>query len=219
MMHMFRTPSRGSLRALAIASAVAGTLAACGGSDESTTGVAAAQAGKLVVQLTDAPFPYDSVKSVDVFVVRVDAKSAATDSADAAKDAEAGADKGGWTTLAEPKAKIDLLTLRDGKTTTLGEKALPTGSYRGFRLVIDPAQSSVTLKNGTVLTATSDPGIKFPSAEQSGLKVQLDGAVTIGKDSTSKMLIDFDVAESFLMRGPAMKNGLLFKPVIKGAVK
>ena len=215
----FGTPTRGSLRALAVASAVAGTLGACSGSDESTTGVTAGQSGKLVVQLTDAPFPFDSVKSVDVFVVRIDAKTAGTDSADAAKDAEAGADKGGWTTLAEPKAKIDLLTLRDGKTTTLGEKAIPAGSYKGFRLVIDPAQSSVTLKNGTVLTATSDPGIKFPSAGQSGLKVQLDRDVTVGKDSTSKMLIDFDVAESFVMRGPAMKNGLLFKPVLKGSVK
>jgi hypothetical protein len=218
---MFGTPTRGSLRALAFASAVAGTLAACaGGSDESTTGVAAGRAGTLVVQLTDAPFPFDSVKSVDVFVVRVDARTTATDSAQAALDVDdASKERGGWTTIAEPKAKIDLLTLRDGKTTTLGQAAIPAGTYKGFRLIIDPAQSSVTLKNGTVLTATSDPGIKFPSAGQSGLKVQLDRDVTVGKDSTSKMLIDFDVAESFVMRGPAMKNGLLFKPVLKGAVR
>ena len=217
--------SRGGLRALAVTSAVAGTiagtLAGCsGGSDEAATGVAGARAGTLVVQLTDAPFPYDSVKSVDVFLVRVDAKTTATDSAEAAKGAgDDGKDSGGWTTLAEPKAKVDLLTLRDGKTTTLGQKSIPAGSYKGFRLIIDPAQSSVTLKNGTVLTATSEPGIKFPSADKSGIKVNLDRDVRVGADSTSSMLIDFDVAESFVMRGPAMKNGLLFKPVIKGSVK
>lgn len=218
---MLATTTRGGLRALAIASAVAGTLGGCtSSSDEPTTGVVAGRTGTLVVHLTDAPFPFDSVKSVDVFVVRVDAKTAATDSAEAAKDADdAGKDKGGWTTIAEPKAKIDLLTLRDGKTTTLGQKAIPAGTYKGFRLVIDPAQSSVTLKSGTVLTATSDPGIKFPSAAQSGIKVNLDRDVTVGKDSTSAMLIDFDVAQSFVMRGPAMKNGLTFTPVIKATLK
>jgi hypothetical protein len=218
---MFGTHTRWALRATAVASAIAGTIVACsGGEDSLATGVAGGQAGTLVVHLTDAPFPFDSVKSVDVFVVRVDAKLTATDSAEAAKGADdAGKDQGGWTTIAEPKAKIDLLTLRDGKTTTLGQKAIPTGSYKGFRLIIDPAQSSVTLKSGTVLTATSDPGIKFPSADKSGIKVNLDRDVQVGKDSTSAMLIDFDVAESFVMRGPAMKNGLLFKPVLKGSVK
>jgi hypothetical protein len=220
-MHMFGTPTRGALRALAVVSAVAGTIAACGtGADDATTGVTAGQTGMLLVQLTDAPFPFDSVKSVDVFVVRVDAKTTATDSAEAAKDADdAGKDRGGWTTIAEPKAKIDLLTLRDGKTTNLGQKAVPAASYKGFRLVIDPAQSSVTLKNGTVLTATSNPGIQFPSAAQSGIKVNLDRDVRVGKDSTSAMVIDFDVAQSFQMRGPAMKNGLMFTPVLKATVK
>jgi hypothetical protein len=219
---MFDTRTRWALRALAVASTVAGTVVGCaGGSDDTlATGVAGGQAGTLVVHLTDAPFPYDSVKSVDVFVVRVDAKTSATDSAEAAQGAgDDGKDKGGWTTIAEPKAKIDLLTLRDGKTTNLGQKAVPAGTYKGFRLIIDPAQSSVTLKNGTVLTATSEPGIKFPSADRSGIKVNLDRDVRVGKDSTSAMVIDFDVAESFVMRGPAMKNGLLFTPLLKGAVR
>jgi hypothetical protein len=215
---MFR-PITQQVRALAVTAATAG-LIACSGGDGAATGVAAGKTGTLLVQLTDAPFPFDSVKSVDVFLVRVDAKMTATDSAEAAKGADDdGRDKGGWTTIAEPKAKVDLLTLRDGKTANLGQKALPAGTYKGFRLVIDPAQSSVTLKNGTVLTATSDPGIKFPSADHSGIKVNLDRDVRIGGDSTSAILIDFDVAESFVMRGPAMKNGLTFKPVLKATVK
>ena len=213
MRHLFRP---------AVAALVGGSVlaaAACG-DDGLAPDALAGGTGRLVVQLTDAPFPFDSVKSVEVFVVRIDGKAAASDSADAAKNtADAEKESGGWTTLAEPKAKIDLLALRDGKTTTLGQKAIPAGSYKGFRLIIDPAQSSVTLKSGTVLTATSDPGIKFPSADKSGIKVDLDRDVRVGKDSTSALVIDFDVAQSFVMRGPAMKNGLLFKPVIKGTSK
>ena len=218
---MLGTTTRGALRSLALSMTAVVAVAGCSGADDAdTTGVVGGQAGRLVVHLTDAPFPFDSVKSVDVFLVRVDAKLAATDSAEAAQDAgEDGKGKGGWTTIAEPKAKIDLLTLRDGKTTSLGEKTLPAGSYKGFRLVIDPAQSSVTLKSGTVLTATSDPGIKFPSAAQSGIKVNLDRDIRVGSDSTSAMLIDFDVAQSFVMRGPAMKNGLTFTPVIRATVR
>src|SRR5690349_18582329 len=101
---MFGTHTRWALRAAVVASVAAGVVAGCaGGSDDSlATGVAAGQAGTLVVHLTDAPFPFDSVKSVDVFVVRVDAKTSATDSAEAAQGADDdGKDKGGWTTIAE----------------------------------------------------------------------------------------------------------------------
>ena len=212
-------PRRAAVAALSLAAAVAGgTLAACTASEDASTGLASSGRGTLAVRLTDAPFPFDSVKSVDVFVVRVDAKVAETDSADASRDADADdKGKGGWTTVAEPGAKFDLLTLRDGKSTPLGQASLPAGTYKGVRLIIDPAQSSVTLKNGTVLTATSDPGIKFPSAGHSGIKVQLDRDVRIGADSTSQLTIDFDVGESFVMRGPAMRNGLLFRPVIRTA--
>jgi hypothetical protein len=176
--------------------------------------------GTLVVQLTDAPFPLDSVRSADIFVVRIDGKQQDADSAEASRDTGDGEnDHGGWTLLAEPKAKIDLLALRDGKASTLGQKALPPGSYRSFRLIIDPAQSSVTLKDGTVLTSTSNPGIKFPSADRSGIKIQLDREVTIGKDSTKTLVVDFDLSRSFEMRGPAMKNGLTFKPEIKATSK
>src|SRR5207237_9434138 len=110
----------------------------------------------------------DSVKSADIYVVRIDGKQADADSSSAAgHTSDADKEQDGWTTLAEPKARIDLMALRNGKTSTLGQKSLTAGSYRSFRLIIDPMQSSVTLKDGTVLTATSNPGIKFPSADRS----------------------------------------------------
>jgi hypothetical protein len=191
-----------------------GLVAACGDDAFVDDQIGPRGSGRLVVQLTDAPFPFDSVKSVDVFVVRIDAKAEASDSAAAATGTDdAAKDAGGWVTLAEPKAKFDLLTLRDGKFATLGEKSLPAGSYKSFRMIIDPAQSRVTLKSGDSVS------VQWPSAGRSGIKLQLGKDVTVGKDSTTALLVDFDVGDSFVMRGNAMRNGLLFKPVIKAAAR
>lgn len=193
-------------------------IAACG-ADSSTS--AAAGTGTLQVLLTDAPFSTDSVSRVDVFVVRVDAKQAESDSTEAARGAsDDSASAGGWTTIATPKAKIELLALRNGVSTILGDKSITAGSYRSFRFIIDPMQSSLTLKNGTVLTNTSSPSVSFPSAARTGIKVQLDQPITVGAGATTKVLIDFDVAKSFVLRGNSLaQNGLLFKPVIRGTLK
>src|SRR3954465_15876082 len=86
-------------------------VAACGGADTAPHGL-----GTLVVQLTDAPFPTDSVKSVDIFVVRVDGRVVEADEAaagaDVATEDESHGD--GWKTLATPNASIDLLSLQNG---------------------------------------------------------------------------------------------------------
>ena len=199
-------PSRGALVALF-------ALAACGGSGSGST---AAKSGTLAVQLTDAPFSIDSVSRVDVFVVRVDARVQTADSAEAADDA-AGAH--GWTTVASPNASFNLLAYQNGETVGLGEAALPAGSYRALRLVIDPSQSSVTLKDGVELTGASDPGVKFPSGNRSGLKVQLSQPIVVGEESETTVVLDFDVSQSFVLRGNSLsQHGLLFKPVIRASV-
>jgi hypothetical protein len=171
--------------------------------------------GTVVVKLTDAPFPLDSLESVDIFVVRVDARTEAveTEEADAATDEES-AEASGWKTLASPNASINLLTLQNGTTTTLGEASLTEGSYSGFRLIIDPSKSSITLKGGEKLQGT------FPSASRSGIKVLLTKPVEVEGEETTTMTLDFDVANSFVMRGNSLsQNGLLFKPVVKGTWK
>jgi hypothetical protein len=201
---------------LAIAGVVTGALA-CG----SDSGVTSQGYGTLEIHLTDAPFPTDSVSRVDLFIVRVDGKQEESDSAQVARgvgDDSAGVD--GWMTLATPKQKIELLALRDGVTSMIGTTSVAAGSYRSFRLVIDPSQSSVTLKNGTVLTSTSSPSVAFPSAARSGIKVNLDRPISVSASSTTPMLVDFDVAQSFVIRGNSLdQNGLLFKPVIRGTLK
>jgi hypothetical protein len=195
----------------------AGTLVAACSSDKTTS----SGNGAMAVQLTDAPFPIDSLSSVDVFVVRVDARQASADSTSAAQGAaDDSASMGGWTTLATPKAKVNLLAYQNGSTLPLGTAGMAAGSYAGFRLVIDPSQSSVTLKNGTVLSGTSTPGIMFPSGSRSGIKINLSSPITVIAKDTTTVLIDFRVDSSFVIRGSTiMQNGLLFKPVIQATMK
>lgn len=188
-------------------------LAACGTTDPAGSGV-------LRVQLTDAPFPADTVESVDIWVVRVDARLREADSAQAALGAgDDSASIGGWTTISSPNQSFDLMTLRGGAVADLGQDTLPQGNYRGFRLVIDPSKSSVTLKDGTVLDGSSSPSVSFPSAARSGIKINVTQSIPVGADSVSTMLIDFDLDHSFVMRGNSISSGLNFTPVIKASPK
>jgi hypothetical protein len=158
--------------------------------------------------MTDAPFPFSQVSRVDVFVVRVDASKAEPTDA-AASDASV---QDGWTTVATPNTSINLLDLGDGKTTNLGATTLATGTYNGFRLIIDPSKSSMTLTDGT------QPAIAFPSAGHSGIKVKLDQPISLTENG-SVMTLDFDVGRSFVMRGNDAKNGFNFKPVIRAVAE
>lgn len=200
---------------LLIAAAIAATTTAVACAD--STGP---RSGTVVVRLTDAPL--DSVQSVNVWVVRIDAKAATTDSADAAANTE-GADRGGWTTIAEPDALFDLLSLRTD-TATVGVSDLPAGNWRGLRIVIDPSRSHVLLKDGTELNgrtnlaATGEPGITFPSAATSGIKVNLSQPLRIDGDTT-ELTVDFDAGASFIARGASASDGFIFRPVVKATVK
>jgi hypothetical protein len=171
--------------------------------------------------MTDAPFPLDDVASIDIFVVRVEAKTQATTEADAAADVEEDdAESDGWIVLAEPNDDFDLMDLRNGVTVFLGDAVVPQGNYQSFRLIIDTDHSTVTLKDGTVLSATSTPSIMFPSAGRSGIKVIMTDAIVVEDGATTDVLLDFDAEESFVLRGNTItQNGLLFKPVIKATIQ
>jgi hypothetical protein len=182
-------------------------LAACDGNTSPAT-------GELTVLLTDAPFPWAQVERADVHVVRIDAKLAEAGAADI-DDPLAADPSSGWVTVAAPDQAYDLLQLRNGATANLGQATLPTGRYRGFRLILDTDRSSVTLVDGTVLTGASTPGIEWPSAAETGIKIVLDEPIEVTADGTV-MVLDFDLARSFVLRGNRVaQNGLLFTPVIR----
>ena len=180
--------------------AVCALAAACGDSNPTMT-----NGGQVTVLLTDAPFPFSQVKSVDIYVTRIDAKLADVDSAAAANEA----DSAGWKTLVSPNTSINLLTLRNGQTANLGVATLPAGTYRSFRFIIDTDKSSVTLTDDT------KPEIKWPGGGKNGIKIILDKPFEVAAGGTTNLLLDFDVGRSFVMRGNSIsQNGLLFKPVI-----
>jgi hypothetical protein len=165
----------------------------------------APSSGRLEVRMTDAPFPFSEVKSVNVHVVRVDARR------DGVSDGELEneEDMDGWVTIASPDAAFDLLTLQGGVTTNLGSATLATGRYNAFRLILDTDESSVILDDDT------EVDIMWPSAGQTGIKIFLDAPIDVVEGS-SVMVLDFDVGMSFVLRGNSIRNnGLLFKPVIR----
>jgi hypothetical protein len=192
---------KGNLRILAAAALLATAVTACGDSSGTNT-------GRLTVRLTDAPFPFSDIAAVDVYVVRVDARR------DTPTDAEVEDENNedGWTTIATPNATINLLDLAGGKTMNLGAATLASGTYNGFRLIIDPAKSLLTLADGT------HPDVKFPGAGHSGLKVQLEKPIELTQDG-SVMTLDFDVGRSFVMRGNNARNGFIFRPVIRAVAE
>lgn len=202
-------------RPFVAASLALGALVACSDSESLGPGE-----GRIAVRMTDAPFPLDDVASIDIFVVRVEAKTQVTTEEEAALDVEEDeAESDGWIVLAEPNDDFNLMDLRNGVTVFLGDAVVPQGDYRSFRLIIDTDRSSVTLKDGTVLTATSSPSIKFPSAGNSGIKILLTDDIVVEAGVTTDVLLDFDAEESFVLRGNTiMQNGLLFKPVIKATI-
>ncbi len=215
---------------MALSTAVLFGTAACRDSTGTGTGmvnvrltngaVPDALVGQVAAAMTEAPLPEGSVKSVDVFVVRVEARRQEPSDAEAAVNTEEfDAAQGGWVTIAEPNTAFDLMMLAGGTTTTLGVAELATGAYRGFRLVIDPAKSSVTLNDeaNTVISGESIEGLKFPSAATSGIKIHLTGApLDVEDGETSILVVKFDVTRSFVMRGTTLdQSGLLFTPVIR----
>src|SRR5688500_2613471 len=188
-----------------------GALAGCSDSESLGPGQ-----GRIAVRMTDAPFPLDDVASIDIFVVRVEAKTQVTTEEDAALDIEErDAESDGWIVLATPNEEFDLMDLRNGVNVFLGDAVVPEGDYRSFRLIIDTDQSSVTLKDGTVLTANSSPSIMFPSAGRSGIKVILTEAGVVVEGLTTDGLPALDAEQSFVMVGnTTLHNRLLSNPGI-----
>src|SRR5438552_1328197 len=88
------------------------------------------------VLLTDAPFPYDSVARVNVYVASIDASSDL--------DTTGG---GQWVRAATPARAFDLLTLQRGATALLREAELDARPYPAIRMVIDADKSSIVYNN------------------------------------------------------------------------
>jgi len=157
-----------------------------------------AKAGPTQVFLIDDPFPYDQVARVDVYIVRV-AASTKPDTAGNASDSL----QTGLRTITAPHRPYNLLELGNGAAAKLGEGIVLPGQYVQFLITMDADSSSITLKDGTVLTNRTSPGIDwggYPSRFSFGLFT--DPPIQIA-DSGAVVIIDFDLGRSFYARDPA----------------
>jgi hypothetical protein len=145
--------------------------------------------GFVRLQLMDASFTNGSVARADVYVVRIDARLAPSDSASSdSAVAQDSALSGGWKTIASPGRLFGFIALSNGPMTDLGVAPLPGGSYAALRLIIDTDSSTLTLKNGTVLRSALlgfSPGIKWPSAGRTGLEIMLPSPVAVVAPDTT----------------------------------
>jgi Domain of unknown function (DUF4382) len=176
---------------------VAGIVAGCGGGDGiSGTG---SSAGSLRVSLTDAPScGYDAV-NVTVQKVRVHQSATALEG-----DA-------GWADIVlAPARRIDLLTLSNGVLDELGQTALPTGRYTQLRLVLAANGNNAPWANSVVPTGGSETALDTPSAQQSGIKLNVD--IDVPADKLVDVVLDFDACKSVVQRGNSGRYNL--KPVI-----
>jgi hypothetical protein len=137
------------------------------------------------ILLTDAPFPYDQVDAVNVYIVRV----AAAASADTSGGAE-------WITLAEPRRAFDLLELQGGATAIVGEGDIPADQYAAVRLVIDTDRSGIVLSDGSAAV------VDWQGGGEQALHALVEQPLALWESSTDlDVVIDFDVGRSFLLQG------------------
>jgi len=167
--------------------------------------------GTLRVSLTDNPAcGYDNAW-ITVEKVRVHQNSSAGDG------------DPGWVDLPLPQAqplptpvpapqplRVDLLTLTNGTLVPLGEVQLPAGTYTQMRLVLAENTASNPYANAIMPTGGSIVPLTTPSAQQSGLKMNVDITVPAGQEAD--FAIDFDACKSFVKAGKSGK--ILLKPVL-----
>lgn len=163
--------------------------------------------GRLVIKLTDAPFPVNLVDQTLVTIDKIEIRSTVeVENAEGETENETL-----YTVLFEGEKVVDLLDLQNGITTDLLSMDIEAGSYDLIRLHV--TSSKVILKDGTSFD------LKIPSGSASGLKIKIAPELVVESGVESEVLLDFDVSKSFKVQGnmntPAGIKGFMFKPVIR----
>jgi len=155
--------------------------------------------GKLIIHLTDAPFPIEYIEEAKVIITKVEIRH---------EDENNGYP---FLTLMEDTVEFNLLDLRNGVTAKLLEMDIPADRYNLLRLYVD--QASLKVKD----MDTYD--MKVPSGSQTGIKIFIEPALEVMGGLTAELLLDFNLENSFVLKGnmhtPAGIKGFNFKPVIR----
>ena len=166
---------------LLLALLAVGTITAACYQDDSTSGNTNGRPVTNVL-LTDAPFPFDTVQSVNVYVISVSVSTQA--------DTGGSADSVSWVTVAEPHRQINLLALQQGDTALLGGDEIPEGQYRAVRLILDGDSSNIRYKDGSLAQ------VNWGGSGRQAIHAFMEAAVDVGVQGTD-IVIDFDVGRSF----------------------
>ncbi len=160
------------------------------------------QTGTMEVKMTDAPANYDAVV-ITINSVRVKKDEDDDDDTDGEENDDGDDDEDEeWVTIMEETRQVDLLELTNGNEVTLGSEELEAGNYSQIRFILGD-DNTVTVDGETYALTT-------PSAQQSGLKLNIDAEVEEGSSYT--LLVDFDAARSIVETG----NGMyILKPVLR----
>jgi hypothetical protein len=165
--------------------------------------------GQTSVFLTDAPFPFDGVSRVDVYIESM-ALAVSADTSDVGPP---------WVTVATPNRVFNLLDLQNGSTALLGGAVVPEGQYQAARVIIDPDRSSITDNAGHVIVTTATPGTPGINWQAKGQNPSLFALVeepmAVDHNGTD-IVIDFDVARSFLYDG---NGGFTFIPWLRAITR
>src|SRR5258705_7851085 len=108
---------------------------------------------KAKVLLTDDPFPFDSVQSVQVYIISIALSTH--------PDTGTSADSMHWVTVAAPHRQVDLLTLQQGLTDSLGAGPVTADQYKAGLVTIN---------------VDSSAGIRFKKGLQAGPRWEGPGA-------------------------------------------
>ncbi|MBG0859004.1 MAG: DUF4382 domain-containing protein [Bacteroidales bacterium] len=155
--------------------------------------------GRLVVKITDAPFPFDMIDSAAVTITKIEIRRAGDGLPDSIPPFEV---------IFEDTVILNLVDLRNGVSKKLADVEIPSGKYDLVRLYV--AEAMLKLTDGDSYS------VKVPSGKQTGIKIFIEPALEVEGGLTEELLLDFDLSKSFVLRGnPLHNNGFIFKPVIR----
>lgn len=135
------------------------------------------------VFITDGPFPFDSVGSVNIYVSKIEACTC-FDTTNLT---------GNWVTIATPNKTFDLLTLQQGATAFVGQGTIDAGQYSAIRMTINVDQSSIKFVGGSNATVFWP----YPQSGEVALYALVQRPLAVAATG-GDIVIDFDVGRSFL---------------------
>ena len=184
-----------SFKSLLVATLICVGLVSC--NDDDSYG-SSSEMANLSIRMTDAPGDYDAV-FIDVQGIEIQLE--ADDDLDATDDD--GTEGSEWVTVQDVNTGIyDLLELTGGVSQLLADTEIEAGYVGQMRLILGP--------DNTVVVDGETKALNTPSAQQSGLKLQLNQRLEGGENYA--FLLDFDVEQSIVETG---NGGYNLKPVIR----